>query len=96
VGICPANPTSPNNNAEPVSWYTSQLVATRVIQVPISEILCPVKNSLKLRCRNARHAWENRPSGFSSVAAVFVESIFVTLTMLADLILAHPAKEAHG
>jgi len=28
-----------------VSRYASQLVATRVIQVPISDALCPPKNS---------------------------------------------------
>jgi hypothetical protein len=28
----------------------------RVIHVPMSEIVCPPKNSRKLRCRNARHA----------------------------------------
>jgi hypothetical protein len=28
-----------------VSRYTSQLVATRVIHVPISETVCPAKNS---------------------------------------------------
>src|SRR5580658_8677349 len=54
VGICPAKPTIPSSKAELVSLYTSQLVAIRVIHVPINEILCPVKNSRKLRCRSAR------------------------------------------
>jgi hypothetical protein len=30
----------------------------RVIQVPMSEMLCPPKKSRKLRCRSARHACE--------------------------------------
>src|ERR1700733_11901341 len=60
VGICPANPTTPSRNAEPVSLYTSQLVARRVIHVPISEIVCPLKNRRKLRCFSARHAKESR------------------------------------
>ena len=45
VGICPANPTTPSSSAEPVRRYTSQLVAIRVIHVPISDTLCPPKNS---------------------------------------------------
>src|SRR5689334_10700857 len=49
VGICPAKPTSPSKNAEPVKRYTSQLVARRLIQVPINEMLCPMKNKRKLR-----------------------------------------------
>lgn len=45
VGICPANPTMPKRNAEPVKRYTNQLVAMRVIHVPMSETLCPAKNN---------------------------------------------------
>jgi hypothetical protein len=41
-----------------VSRYTSHDVAMRVIHVPMSEIVCPPKNSRKLRCRNARQAYE--------------------------------------
>ena len=55
VGICPAKLTVPSSSADPVSRYTSHAVATRVIHVPISEIVCPPKNSRKLRCRSARH-----------------------------------------
>ena len=45
VGICPANPTTPSSSAESVSRYTNQLVAIRVIHVPVRETLCPPKNS---------------------------------------------------
>src|SRR5580698_7166345 len=58
VGIWPAKLTVPNSSAEPVSRYTSHDVAMRVIQVPISEMVWPPKNSLKLRCRSARHTCE--------------------------------------
>jgi hypothetical protein len=58
VGICPANPTTPSKKAEPVSRYTSQLVASRVIHVPISEMLWPPKYKRKFRCRSDRHARE--------------------------------------
>ena len=58
VGICPAKLTVPSSSAECVSRYTSHDVAMRVIHVPMSEIVCPPKNSRKLRCRNARHAKE--------------------------------------
>jgi hypothetical protein len=44
VGNCPANPTIPNQNGEPVTRYTSQLVATLVSQLPIIEISWPKKN----------------------------------------------------
>ena len=54
VGICPAKLTVPRSSAEPVSRYTNHDVAMRVIQVPMSEMVWPPKNSLKLRCRNAR------------------------------------------
>jgi hypothetical protein len=30
----------------------------RVIQVPMSEMVCPPKKRRKLRCRSARQAWE--------------------------------------
>ncbi len=56
VGICPAKLTVPSSSADPVSRYTSHDVAMRVIHVPMSEMVCPPKNSLKLRCRSARHA----------------------------------------
>src|ERR1700691_6147663 len=56
VGIWPAKLTVPSSSAEPVSRYTSHDVAMRVIQVPMSEIVWPPKNSRKLRCRNERHA----------------------------------------
>jgi hypothetical protein len=39
VGICPAKPTSPRRNADPVMWYTSHGSAMRCIQVPMREIL---------------------------------------------------------
>ena len=45
VGIWPQKPTTPRSSADPVSRYTSQLVATRVIHVPTSEMLWPVKKS---------------------------------------------------
>jgi hypothetical protein len=35
----------PSKSAEPVSRYTSQLVAIRVIHVPTSDTLCPLKKS---------------------------------------------------
>jgi len=35
----------PRRNTDPVSRYTSQLVAMRVIQVPMSETVCPLKKS---------------------------------------------------
>src|SRR5258705_1248652 len=54
VGICPQKPTTPRRSTDPVSRYTSQLVATRVIHVPTSETLCPPKKRRKLRLRSAR------------------------------------------
>ena len=54
VGICPQNPTTPRSNAEPVSRYTSQLVAMRVIHVPTRETLWPPKKRRKLRDARAR------------------------------------------
>jgi len=45
VGIWPAKPTRPSTDADPVRRYTSQLVATRVIQVPTSDVPCPRKKS---------------------------------------------------
>ena len=39
------NATRPSRKAEWVSRYTSQLVAMRVIQVPMSETVWPAKNS---------------------------------------------------
>ena len=45
VGICPKKPTMPSRNTEPLSRYTSQLVAMRVIQVPTSETVWPLKKS---------------------------------------------------
>ena len=44
AGICPANPTRPSRSAEPVSRYTSQLVAVVVIHEPASETIWPPKN----------------------------------------------------
>src|SRR6202041_3629768 len=58
VGICPAKPTTPSRKAEPVRRYTSQLVARRVIQVPIKEMPCPPKYRRKFLWRSARQAWE--------------------------------------
>ena len=55
VGIWPAKLTVPSSSAERVSRYTSHDVAMRVIQVPMSEMVCPPKKSRKLRCRSARH-----------------------------------------
>jgi len=49
VGICPAKLTVPSSSADFVSRYTSHAVAMRVIHVPTSEIVCPPKNSRKLR-----------------------------------------------
>src|SRR5580704_728928 len=54
TGICPAKPTTPSRSDEPVKRYTSQDCATFCIQVPISEINCPLKKSWKLRCRSER------------------------------------------
>ena len=51
-----ANDTTPSINDEFVSFSTSHDCATICIQVPISEISCPMKKSLKLRCRSARNA----------------------------------------
>ena len=45
AGIWLIKPVRPSRKAEPVIRYTSQLVASRVIQVPTSERLCPPKNS---------------------------------------------------
>ncbi len=59
VGICPAKPTVPSSSDDFVNRYTSHDVATRVIHVPISEMLCPPKNNRKLRCRRARQACES-------------------------------------
>ena len=56
MGICPTNATVPSRIAEPVSRYTSQAVAIRVIHVPISEMLWPPKKRRKFRCLSARHA----------------------------------------
>ena len=58
---CPA--AAPNS----VSRYTSHDVAMRVIQVPMSEMVCPPKNSRKLRCRSARHACDT-----PGAASVFI------------------------
>ncbi len=44
-GIVLAKPTTPSRTAESVSRYTSQLVAIRVIHVPMSETLWPAKKS---------------------------------------------------
>jgi len=56
IGICEQKPTAPNKSDDPVSLYTSQDCATFCIQVPISEISCPLKKSWKLRCRSERNA----------------------------------------
>src|SRR5580693_599822 len=56
TGTWLANPTDPSSRAEPVSRYTSHDCATLCIQVPISEISCPLKKSWKLRWRSARPA----------------------------------------
>ncbi len=45
MGICPEKLTRPSRKAECVSRYTSQAVAMRVIQVPMSETVWPEKNS---------------------------------------------------
>ena len=39
-----AKPTRPSSIADPVSRYTSQLVAVVVIHVPASDTICPPKN----------------------------------------------------
>ena len=44
VGIWLAKPTTPRRTAEPVRRYTSQLIASRVTHVPISEAPWPAKN----------------------------------------------------
>ena len=41
IGTCEQKLTVPSRTADPVSRYTSQLVASRVIQVPISEVGLP-------------------------------------------------------
>jgi hypothetical protein len=56
VGICPAKLTVPSRSADPVKRKTSQLVAIRVIHVPMSEMLWPPKKRRKFRCLSARHA----------------------------------------
>src|SRR6185437_5952509 len=71
VGICPAKLTTPSSSADPVSRYTSHAVAMRVIHVPISEMLCPPKNSRKFRCRSARHVCEkSRREAFGSAPGI--------------------------
>ncbi len=45
AGNWPANPTRPSSTADPVSRYTSQLVAVVVIHEPASETIWPPKNS---------------------------------------------------
>ena len=45
AGICPQKLTTPRSTADPVSRYTSHAVATRVIQVPTRETVCPLKNN---------------------------------------------------
>ena len=49
VGIWPAKLTVPSKSADPVKRKTSQLVAIRVIHVPMREMLWPPKNRRKLR-----------------------------------------------
>jgi hypothetical protein len=40
-----ANPTTPSSTSEPGILYTAHGRAIRCIQVPIREILCPLKNN---------------------------------------------------
>ncbi len=75
VGIWPAKLTVPSSSAEPVSRYTSHDVAMRVIQVPISEMVCPPKKSLKLRCRSARQIRDVPVEAGVSVAGVSVGAL---------------------
>src|SRR5258708_40008757 len=51
-----ANDPPPSIKDEFVSFSPSHDCATICIQVPMSEISCPMKKSLKLRCRRARNA----------------------------------------
>ncbi len=56
VGICPANPTTPNHHGDLVKSQTSHAKATCCIQVPTSEIVWPAKKRRKLRLPSARNA----------------------------------------
>src|SRR5689334_20517823 len=66
-----ANPTEPSSKDEPVIRYTSQDCATLCIQVPISEMSWPLKNSWKLRWRKdlrVAGSQPERPAPFPELA----------------------------
>ena len=79
VGICPAKPTVPSSSGDLVSRYTSQDVAMRVIQVPISEMLCPPKKRRKLRWRRARQACEKSPAAAIDSRCDVLVLVIITL-----------------
>ena len=67
----------------------------RVIQEPISEMLCPPKNSLKFLCRKARHVCDAplRPRHFTAASGAgepvrFVSSVGLNLR---EILLRHLA-----
>src|SRR5271154_1738379 len=74
-----AKPTDPSNRDDPVKRYTNQACATVCIQVPVSEISCPVKKSWKLRWRIARSV-ADRAIRFRAepVGGLSLEGIWVT------------------
>jgi hypothetical protein len=97
VGICPAKLTVPSSSADPVNRKTSQLVAIRVIQVPMSEMLWPPKKRRKFLCLSARHACDTPdPSTGSSRALsslVFKGTLFpaeFACVCLSEVLLAGP------
>jgi hypothetical protein len=60
----------------------------RVIHVPMSEIVCPPKNSRKLRCRSARHACD--------MPAVSVRGVGLSAKKPPRTMDAHTMKRAHS
>jgi len=69
-GMEPAKPTTPSQNAEPVSRSTSQPCATFCIQVPMLERKFPLQKSRKLGLRRARTICGSRLSLLSGNACV--------------------------
>jgi len=60
-------------------------VATRVIQVPMSEMLWPVKKRRKLRWRRARQAWEKRLGLGASTGETELRPIDFAGSMISNL-----------
>ncbi len=56
MGSCCAPAVTPSKSAEPVTRYTSQLMATVCIQFPSSDRPWPAQKILKLFERKARNA----------------------------------------